>query len=66
MRSLTNDELLAVGGGDQVYEHVEKRMTDQEKKEYDNENSVIDRFINWLLDAIDISGKIDSNGNPRG
>lgn len=39
MRLMTNDELFAVGGGDQIYEHVEKRMTDEEKAEYDREVS---------------------------
>ncbi|MBC3933572.1 hypothetical protein [Undibacterium curvum] len=37
MRLMTNDELFAVGGGDQVYVHVEKRMTEEEKREYDEQ-----------------------------
>lgn len=35
MRLMTNEELEAVGGGDQTYEHVEKRMTEDEKRDYD-------------------------------
>ena len=39
MRLMTNEELFAVGGGDQVYEHVEKRMTEEEKREYDEQQA---------------------------
>jgi membrane-anchored protein YejM (alkaline phosphatase superfamily) len=61
MRNLTNLEVQYVGGGEDIVtiEITGTRMTDEEKKQYDNENSFIDRQINNFLDWLDNAFKVE-------